>query len=217
MSKHQRFNAWGNRTHFSRLIVIAVALVAMAAGFSARADLIGTQVTFGTLFKQTSASAPVVFSTTVGATVSASIVEFPSLSAYAIANNLGLTVVNGTVDVTALSLTETFQNAGSGVFATAFANDAVYTFTSAALVNIVGAVVNPISNLGLTNADLTFSGDQLFINYGGGQSFNPNSVLQIDLVVQGGPNGTSAAAPEPATLALLGSGLMALCLIRRKA
>jgi hypothetical protein len=206
---------------FTRLASMVIPIMVMVAGSStARADLIGTQVTFGTLFKTTSTSTPVVVSTTVGVTVSASTVEFPSLAAYGVANNLGLFLVNGAVDVTALGLTETFQNAGSGVFATAFANDAIYTFTASALVNIVGAVIDPISNLGLTDADLSFSGDQLFVNYGRGESYNPNSILKIDLVVQGGPNGGGngggTTVPEPPALALLCGGLTVLGVIRRR-
>ncbi len=200
------------RTSVTKLLTSAITLAIMFAGTDASADLIGTQVTFGTLYKQTSSSAPVTISTTVSETVSASTVEFPSLGAYGVANGFGLYLVNAAVDVTADGLTETFRNAGSGSFARAFANDGVFTFASSALVDITGAVIDPASNLGLTNADLTFSGDQLFINYGGGQSYNPNSVLKIDLVVEGGPNG-GASVPEPSAMVVLTAGLAALGLL----
>ena len=191
------------------LLSLVIPITVTVAAPEARPDLIGTEVSFGTLFQQTSTSAPVAVSTTATVTVSDTAVEFPSLAAYGIANNLGLFIVNGAVDVTANGLTETFTNAGSGRFATAFKNDAVYTFASSALVNITGAVVDPSSNLGLTNADLTFSGNQLFINYGGGGSYNPSSRLQIDLIVEGGPDGgtTPSPVPEPSTLLILGAGL----------
>ena len=187
---------------------IALPIMTLAAPPQAHADLIGTNVTFGTLYQQTSTSMPVVVSTTATEPVVLGEVTFPSLQAYGVSNNLGLFLVDGAVTVGADSLTETFANAGSGAFASAYKNDAVYTFESAALVNITGAVVDPISNLGLTDADLTFSGDQLFVNYGGGQSYDPNSILKIDLVVQGGPNGSPV--PEPSTWAMMLLGFAGL-------
>ena len=66
------------RLSWSGLLTIAVPFAVMVAGSEARADLIGTQVTFGTLFRETSTSAPVVVSTTVSETVSASTVTFPA-------------------------------------------------------------------------------------------------------------------------------------------
>jgi hypothetical protein len=197
------------------LLAIVAPIWGIATTSNAHASLIGTDVTFGTLFQQTATSRPVAISTTATVPVSATVVEFPSLAAFGVANNLGLFIVNAAVDITAQGLTQTFQNAGRGVFATAFENDGVYTFESSALVNITGAVVDPSSNLGLTNADLTFSGNQLFINYGGGESFGPNSRLQIDLVVQGGPTGipVSTSVAEPDTLEIFGAGLCFIALI----
>jgi hypothetical protein len=191
------------------LLAIVTPIEILAPNSKAHSSLIGTDVTFGTLFQQTATSMPVTVSTTATVPVSATAVEFPSLAAFGVANGLGLFIVNAAVDVTANGLTQTFQNAGSGVFATAFENDGVYTFESSALVNVVGAVVDPSSNLGLTNADLTFRGNELFINYGGGQSYNPNSRLQIDLVVEGGPT-TGTPVPEPSPIVVLGAGLLGL-------
>jgi PEP-CTERM motif len=198
----------GMRAIIVGLSAVALPIMTLAAPLQAQADLIGTNVTFGTLYQQTSISMPVVVSTTATEPVVLGQVTFPSLQAYGVANNLGLFIVNAAVTVGQDSLTETFANAGSGFFASAYKNDAVYTFESAALVDITGAVIDPISNLGLTDADLTFSGDQLFVNYGGGQSYNPNSILKIDLVVQGGPNGSPV--PEPSTWAMMALGFAGL-------
>lgn len=196
----------------------SVLLWTLLASFScvtdAHADLIGTQVTFGTLYQQSPNSSPVIVSTTASETVTPGVVTFPSLAAYGVTNHLGLYLVNAAVDVTGDGLTETFQNAGYGSFAGAYENDAVFTFSSAALVEITGAVIDPASNLGLTNADLTFSGGELFINYGGGESFNPDSLLKIDLVVQGGPGG-GTSVPEPSTLVILATALAGLVMVRQ--
>jgi PEP-CTERM motif len=196
------------RAIIATVSAIALPIMTLAAPPQAHADLIGTNVTYGSLFQQTSASMPVVLTTTATEPVVPGEVTFPSLRAYGLANNLGLFVVDGAVTVGPDSLTETFANAGSGPFASAFENDDVYTFESAALVNITGAVIDPISNLGLTDADLTFSGNQLFVNFGGGISYNPNSILKIDLVVQGGPRGSPV--PEPSTWAMMLAGFVGL-------
>jgi hypothetical protein len=57
----------------------------LAALPQAHASLIGTNVTFGTLFQQTSTSTPVVDSTTATEPVVPGVVTFPSLQAYGVA------------------------------------------------------------------------------------------------------------------------------------
>jgi hypothetical protein len=78
---------------------IALPIMTLAAPPQARADLIGTNVTYGSLYQQTSASMPVVVTTTATEPVVLGEVTFPSLQAYGVANSLGLFVVNGAVTV----------------------------------------------------------------------------------------------------------------------
>ena len=60
-------------------------------------------------------------------------------------------------------------------------------FDSSAIVDIVGAEIDSsLTTLGLVPSDISFIGNELFINVES-LSFNPTTFARINLVVQGGP------------------------------
>lgn len=161
----------------------------------AHASLLGTQLTLGTIQQASSTSQPVSGTFPRTATVVDPGVEYPDVNSL---TNPGVrlppgfdSVVNVAIDAGPDYITYNFANAGSGRFTTGFQNTYVFTFSDPSTVDLTSATVDPSTTLGLSNADLSVSGDQLFVNVSG-ISFNSSNFARIDLGVTGGPTGTSS-------------------------
>jgi hypothetical protein len=78
-------------------------------------------------------------------------------------------------------------------------------FTSPGPLGIAGATVNPTTTMsGFDNSRVSFDTDQIFINWNG-LSYVNGTVVTVDF----------ASVPEPATMAVLGAGLLGLAAVRR--
>ena len=79
-------------------------------------------------------------------------------------------------------------------------------FTSPGPLGITGAVVDPATTMtGFDDSRVGFNADQIFINWNG-LSYVNGTVVKVDF----------APVPEPATMAVLGAGLLGLAAVRRR-
>jgi len=79
-------------------------------------------------------------------------------------------------------------------------------FTSPGPLGIVSATVDPITTMtGFDNSRVSFDADQIFVNWNG-LSYGSGTVVKIDF----------ASVPEPATMAVLGAGLLGVAVARRR-
>lgn len=79
-------------------------------------------------------------------------------------------------------------------------------FTSPGPLGITGATVDPATTMtGFDNSRVSFDSDQIFVNWSG-LSYGNGTVVRIDF----------APVPEPATMAVLGAGLLGLAAVRRR-
>ncbi len=196
---------------------IATAVLASALSLPAHAGLIGTELTLSTLLQATPADASFESSFPRVALVSASTVEFPNVASLFNPNdpkppNFG-SLVNTWIDAGDDYIEIDFHQAGSGHFVSAYQNTYVFQFDSAALATIVGAHLDDtMTTLGLSDADVTFSGNRLFVNVES-LAFNAASFVRINLDVVGGP---ATQVPEPTALTLLPLALFAALAARRR-
>ncbi len=197
---------------------IAAAIAALITSVSSHAGLTNTQISLRTLAQATSTSPPITTSFERTVTVSDTLVEFPNVASLfnpgsPVPPGFANSLVNVAIDVGNTFLTIDFANAAPFTrFASGFQNTYIFKFDSAAAVDIVGASVDPtVTTLGLTPTDVTFSGNELFVNVES-LPFNPTTFARINLSVNGGP----PPVPEPSSYLLLGLGLGTLWAFRRK-
>jgi hypothetical protein len=196
---------------------IAITLT-LAAAVPAHAGLVGTEVSLRTLAQASVNSTPVINSFERRAIVSDLLVEYPNVASLF---NPGSTpppgfaesLVNVAIDVTDLAITIDFANADpTRRFATGYQNTYIFRFDSASAVGITGAKIDTaVTNLGLEPGDVTFAGNELFINVES-LRYDRNTFAKIDLLVEG----NLPPVPEPSTYAMLGLGLAALAGLHRR-
>lgn len=177
---------------------------------TSQAALLGSQLSLETIFQSTSASPIVTIGVPTTATVTEPGIEFQSLRALAIP---GSSLVDVSINAGDNFIEIDFDNARPpNLFTSAFRNGYLFTFASAAAINITGASIDTgVTSLGLSANDLIFSGNQLFVNVEG-LSFNTSTFARINLTSEGGVN----AVPLPGTVWLFGCGLLALIGFRRQ-
>lgn len=135
-------------------------------------------------------------------------VEFPSLGSLG-SSCSGLSTVNVSVNAGDKYLDIGFNNAGSGSYAAGYYfNGYVFTFDSAAAIQLTSASVDQtVTNLGITDSSLGFSGNQLTVNVVG-LPFNSSTYARILL--------DGYVVPIPASIWLFGSGLLGFVGITRR-
>ena len=119
--------------------------------------------------------------------------------------------VLGYVDVNVSDTNILFTFLGSNIFTPSSFGGFRFRDSLGLIPTFTSATLNASSNMtGLTQSRVTFDADQIWVNWQG-LSFTPATIVSIDI--------TGAAelseAPEPATFALLGTGL-ALIFARRR-
>ena len=150
-------------------------------------------------------------------------VEFPSVVSIEILSNPFLLLpVDVSIDVGDQFIGIDFDDAGFGAFATGLFNGYLFQFDSAVAVDILNAFIDPITTIGLTDADLAFEGNLLTLNVAG-RLFDPTSFARISLEVSGGPTSIPTTPPTtpiplPATIwfLLTGLGCLAVFSIARR-
>lgn len=197
---------------------IAAAIATLITSVSSHAGLTNTELSLRTLAQATSSSPPITTSFERTVTVSDTLVEFPDVASLfnpgsPVPPGFARGLVNVAIDVGNTFITIDFANtAPFTLFASGFQNTYIFKFDSAAAVDIVGASVDPaVTTLGLAPTDITFSGNELFVNVES-LPFNSTTFARINLSVNGGP----LPIPEPSSYVLLGLGLGMLWAFRRK-
>lgn len=197
-----------------RLAALLVSVAGIAAS-PAFAGLLGTEISLRTLAQSTPSSTPVTTSFERTVLVSDAYVEYPDVGSLfnpgtVVPPGFARSLVNVAIDAGDNYITIDFDNtAPFNRFASAYQNTYIFKFSSAALVTITGAEIDAaVTTLGLSAADVTFSGNELFVNVEG-LSFNTSTFARINL--------QAAPVPEPETYAMFGLGLAALASLRRRA
>lgn len=198
-------------------LVFSASLVASSAAFAATVSLVGTELKLDGLLQATPTSPTSTFTATASAIVSETTVEYPNVNDFGITNTsvpgfpTPITTVAVAIDAGADFLTIDFDNTSLNVFVPAFQNTYIFTFADAVAPLITAAEVDTsVTTLGLAPEDITFSGNQLFVNVES-LPFNTSTFARINLTAEAGV----APVPLPAGLTLMLSGLMGIGLVTR--
>ena len=203
---------------FGRL-AFAAALAATSSAYAATVSLVGTELKLDGLLQATPTSPKSTFTATVSAIVSETAVEYPNVNDFGITDTsvpgfpIPLTTVPVAIDAGADFLTIDFDNtAPFSSFVPAFQNTYIFTFADTIAPLITAAKIDmSVTTLGLAPDDVTFSGNQLFVN-AEGLSFDTTTFARINLTAETGV----APIPLPAGLPLLLSGLLGIGLMARR-
>lgn len=198
--------------------VFAAALVVSSSAFAATFSLVGTELKLDGLLQATPTSPTSTFTATVSAIVSETAVEYPNVNDFGITNTsvpgfpAPITTVPVAIDAGADFLTIDFDNTSLSSFVPAFQNTYIFTFADIVAPLITEAEIDTsVTTLGLTPDDITFSGNQLFVN-AESLSFNTSTFARINLTAEAGV----AHIPLPAGLPLMVSGLIGIGLLARR-
>ena len=169
---------------------------AMAMSLSAYASaisLVGTELKLDGLLQATPTSPTSTFTATVSAIVSETEVEYPNVNDFGITATsvpgftTPITTIPVSIDAGADFLTIDFDNTSPyGNFAPAFENTYIFTFADTVAPFITAAEIDTsVTTLGLTPDDISFSGNQLFVNVES-LSFNTSTFARINLTAEEG-------------------------------
>ena len=148
-----------------------------------QASLVGSVISYEGIFQSTPTSEVQRIGALTTAVVSASEVEFPMLGELDL-NVPGLRLINASLDVGADYVEFDYDNAGSGTFAVGYQNTVILRFDrEAALIFTEAEIDTGVTNLPILPEDVTFDGNELFINFGSGGSYSPSSFGRINLTV----------------------------------
>ncbi len=189
---------------------ISIASILAVAATASQASLIGTELRIGSVNQVTENSEIFTGDFPASAIVIEPQVEFPSAESLFgdFPKPPGSFTVDTSINAGADFLEIDFDNAGSGSFASWFQNTYIFGFSSAALLTITGAEVDrDVSNLGISDSNVSFFGEELFVNVSG-LSYNSDSFLRIGLQSTVAP--VPLPVPLPAGLPFLVGGLACL-------
>ena len=200
-------------------LACATLMLASTATYATTVSLVGTELRLDGLLQATPTSPTSTFTAAVSATVSETEVEYPNVNDFGITDTTvpgfptPLTTVAVAIDAGADFLTIDFDNtAPFNLFAPAFENTYIFTFADAVAPLITSAVIDTsVTTLGLTEDDVTFSGNQLFVNVEG-LPFNTSSFARINLTAEATDIGP-APVPLPAGMPLILAGILGLGLV----
>jgi hypothetical protein len=165
----------------------ASAVIVTALSGSAQAGLVGTEASIDSIVQRTPTSDPFAISVQETAVVQNEVIEFTNIGRLDL-DIPGIFLVNTDINIDNDFLTIDFDNAGSGLFIPAVENTCIFTFDADTLRTFVNANINPSTSLGLTPSDVTFAGNQLFVNVEG-LPFDTSTFAQIDFEVVPLPSG----------------------------
>jgi hypothetical protein len=179
--------------------------------------LVGSNISLRTLGQATASSTPAVTSFPNTVLVSQSEIEYPNVASLFNPTSPSIpgfarSLVNVAIDAGDNFITLDFKNAGSGRFASSYQNTYIFKFLNPNAITFASASINrSATTLGLSDSDVLFSGDELFINVES-LSFVPSTFVKIDLTSNGG----TLPVPEPASyiLAFFGA-LVASRIVKR--
>ncbi len=190
--------------------IILAGLLFVSISQASYAGLLGTNLSLDTVFQRTSTSPIINLSLPTTATVIEPGIEFPSVLALLVSNPDGLVLADTSINVGDDFLEIDFDNATNiSNFDAAIQNTYVFTFDSTAALSITSATIDTaVTTLGIIESDISFSGNQLFVNVEG-LSFDTSTFARINL------SSVDVPVPTPATIILFLIGLTTLGFIRR--
>ncbi len=169
-------------------IAVGTALIALMQ--ISYAGLLESEISLETIAQLTSTSTIESLSFITTATVTDPGIEFPSVSDLEIDNPpFGLRLVDVAINVGDDFIEIDFDNISeSSSFTSSFQNTYVFTFDNDVALTITGASIDSnVTSLGLAANDVTFSGNQLFVNVES-LPFNNTTFARINLSIEGGSN-----------------------------
>jgi len=167
--------------------IASTCLLFFSLAQSSHAALLGTELSLKIIYQPTSSSTEETIGFLTTAVVDEPKVEFPSVAALDIDGD-NFTLVDVSINVGDNYLEIDFDNSSPySSFSSGYKNGYVFTFDSGIAATITGATIdNNVTTLGLIESDLTFTGNQLYVNVEG-LSFNASTFVRINLTVEGGP------------------------------
>ena len=203
---------------------VFVSLFAFTAG-AVPVSLLGTELKLNGINQARPDTTPATFAAAISAIVSATEIEYPNVNDFELSDTtvegfpFPLTLVATSIDAGADFLSIGFADSAPFTqFAPAFQNTYVFTFADEVAPTITAATIDrEVTTLGLEDSDVTFSGNQLFVNVES-LFFNPSTFARINLAAEVSPvtPPPTAPVPLPGALPLLIAGVASLGFVSRR-